>query len=71
MESNRLCDEYGLDAISAGNTIAAYLAAEDEFGNRELIWDLVDKIAQRDGVGDQLAEGSVGFTTTSAWGTGR
>jgi len=55
MESNRLCDEYGLDAISAGNTIAAYLAAEDEFGNRELIWDLVDKIAQRDGVGDQLA----------------
>jgi len=57
MESNRLCDEYGLDAISAGNTIAAYLAAEDEFGNRELIWDLVDKIAQRDGVGDQLAEG--------------
>jgi len=56
MESNRLCDEYGLDAISAGNTIAAYLAAEDEFGNRELIWDLVDKIAQRDGVGDTLAE---------------
>jgi len=64
MESNRLCDEYGLDAISAGNTIAAYLAAEDEFGNRELIWDLVDKIAQRDGVGDTNSRrGSVGSTT--------
>ncbi|SFG84357.1 aldehyde:ferredoxin oxidoreductase [Halopelagius inordinatus] len=57
MKSNQLCDEYGLDAISAGNTVAAYLAAEDEFGNRELIWDLVEKIAHREGVGDTLAEG--------------
>jgi len=57
MKSNQLCDEYGLDAISAGNTVAAYLAAEDEFGNRELIWDLVEKIAHRDGEGDRLAEG--------------
>ena len=57
MKSNQLCDEYGLDAISAGNTIAAYLASEDEFGNEELVWELVEQIAHRDGVGDQLAEG--------------
>ncbi|WP_049941969.1 aldehyde ferredoxin oxidoreductase family protein [Haloterrigena turkmenica] len=57
MKSNELCDRYGLDAISAGNTIAAYLAAEDEFGNEELIHDLVEKIAHREGVGDDLAEG--------------
>ncbi|WP_311170243.1 aldehyde ferredoxin oxidoreductase family protein [Halobellus ordinarius] len=57
MKSNQLCDDYGLDAISAGNVVASYLAAEDEFGNRELIWDLVEKIAHRDGVGDTLAEG--------------
>ncbi|MFB6093221.1 MAG: aldehyde ferredoxin oxidoreductase family protein [Haloquadratum sp.] len=57
MKSNQLCDDYGLDAISAGNTVAAYLAAEDEFGNRELIWDLVEKIAHREGVGETLAEG--------------
>ncbi|WP_144906049.1 aldehyde ferredoxin oxidoreductase family protein [Halobellus captivus] len=57
MKSNKLCDKYGLDAISAGNVVASYLAAEDEFGNRELIWDLVEKIAHRDGVGDTLAEG--------------
>ena len=57
MKSNELCDEYGLDAISTGNTVAAYLAANDEFGNRELIWDLVEQIAHREGVGDQLAEG--------------
>ncbi|USZ73721.1 aldehyde ferredoxin oxidoreductase family protein [Natronosalvus halobius] len=57
MKSNELCDRYGLDAISAGNTVAAYLAAEDEFGNEELIHDLVEKIALREGVGDDLAEG--------------
>ncbi|MFA9517229.1 aldehyde ferredoxin oxidoreductase family protein [Halopenitus sp. H-Gu1] len=57
MESNRLCDEYGLDAISAGNTVAAYLASEDEFGNAELIHETVEKIAHREGIGDLLAEG--------------
>ncbi|MFB6133978.1 MAG: aldehyde ferredoxin oxidoreductase family protein [Halanaeroarchaeum sp.] len=57
MKSNDLCDDYGLDAISAGNTVAAYLAANDEFGNVELIHELVDKIAHREGVGDDLAEG--------------
>ncbi|SIR62888.1 aldehyde:ferredoxin oxidoreductase [Haladaptatus litoreus] len=57
MKSNELCDELGLDAISAGNTVAAYLAAEDEFGNRDLIWDVVEQIAYREGVGDDLAEG--------------
>ena len=57
MKSNELCDKYGLDAISAGNTVAAYLASEDAFGDTELIQDLVGKIARREGVGDTLAEG--------------
>ncbi|WP_394740598.1 aldehyde ferredoxin oxidoreductase family protein [Natronococcus roseus] len=57
MQSNKLCDEYGLDTISCGDTIAAYLASEDEFGNVDLIHDLVEKIAHREGVGDDLAEG--------------
>jgi aldehyde:ferredoxin oxidoreductase len=57
MVSNDLCDDLGMDAISAGNTVAAYLASEDEFGNVELIWDVVEQIAYRDGVGDVLAEG--------------
>ena len=57
MKSNELCDRYGLDSISAGNTIAAYLSSEDEFGNNELIHDLVEKIAYREGLGDTLAEG--------------
>jgi len=57
MQSNELCDVYGLDTISCGNTIAAYLAAEDEFGNVDLIHDLVERVAHREGVGDTLAEG--------------
>lgn len=57
MQSNELCDELGLDTISAGVTIAAYLASEDEFGNADLIHDLIPKIAEREGVGDLLAEG--------------
>ncbi|WP_458210912.1 aldehyde ferredoxin oxidoreductase family protein [Haladaptatus sp. NG-SE-30] len=61
MKSNELCDIYGLDTISAGNAVAAYLAANDEFGNAELIHELVEKIAHREGVGDTLAEGIARF----------
>ncbi|MFC7202783.1 aldehyde ferredoxin oxidoreductase family protein [Haloferax namakaokahaiae] len=58
MKSNELCDRYGVDTISCGDTIAAYLMANDEFGNVELIHELVEKIAFREGVGDLLAEGT-------------
>jgi aldehyde:ferredoxin oxidoreductase len=57
MKSNDLCDELGMDTISCGVTICAYLAANDEFGNADLIHDLIPKIANREGIGDLLAEG--------------
>jgi len=57
MKSNELCDVYGMDTISCGNVVAAYLAAEDEFGNAELVHETVEKIATREGIGDLLAEG--------------
>ena len=57
MQSNELCDLLGMDTISAGNVVAAYLDAEDEFGNAELVHDLLPKIAHREGIGDLLAEG--------------
>jgi aldehyde:ferredoxin oxidoreductase len=57
MKSNDLCDNLGLDTISTGDAISAYLSAEDEFGNSELIHELIEKIAHREGVGDTLAEG--------------
>jgi aldehyde:ferredoxin oxidoreductase len=57
MRSNELCDLLGMDTISAGNVVAAYLAAEDEFGNADLVHELLPKIAHREGIGDLLAEG--------------
>jgi aldehyde:ferredoxin oxidoreductase len=57
MRSNDLCDEFGMDTISCGDVVSAYLAAEDEFGNTELVQEVIEKIAHRDGIGDTLAEG--------------
>ncbi len=57
MQSNELCDRYGMDTISCGNVVAAYLQSEGEFGNTELIFETVEKIAHREDVGDLLAEG--------------
>jgi aldehyde:ferredoxin oxidoreductase len=57
MQSNELCDIYGMDTISAGNAVAAYLKSEDEFGNADLVHETVEKIAYREGIGDLLAEG--------------
>ena len=57
MQGNELCDQLGMDTISAGVTVAAYLASEDEFGNAGLAQDVTEKIAYRDGIGDLLAEG--------------
>ncbi|MFC7239855.1 aldehyde ferredoxin oxidoreductase family protein [Saliphagus sp. GCM10025317] len=57
MQSNKLCDELGMDTISAGDVVSAYLASEDAFGDAELIHETVEKIAHREGIGDTLAEG--------------
>jgi len=57
MKANDMCDDLGMDTISCGDTISAYLAANDEFGNEELMLELVEKIAYREDEGDLLAEG--------------
>ncbi|ADJ14348.1 aldehyde ferredoxin oxidoreductase C-terminal domain-containing protein [Halalkalicoccus jeotgali] len=57
MKANELCDEFGMDTISAGVTVAAYLKSEDAFGDAELAREVTEKIARREGIGDLLAEG--------------
>ncbi|MFB6102254.1 MAG: aldehyde ferredoxin oxidoreductase family protein [Haloplanus sp.] len=57
MHANDRCDELGLDTISCGDVVSAYLAAEDAFGDADLVHDLIERIAHREGVGDRLAEG--------------
>ena len=72
VEANRICDDYGVDTISAGATIAfamelyekGILGREDldgidlTWGNQEAIIALLRKIVTREGVGYLLAEGS-------------
>jgi aldehyde:ferredoxin oxidoreductase len=71
--ANFLCNEYGLDTISTGNVIAfaiecyqhGFITKQDtdgltlRFGDGELILALIDKIANRQGFGDLLAEGTM------------
>ncbi|MHA2181446.1 MAG: aldehyde ferredoxin oxidoreductase family protein [Promethearchaeota archaeon] len=67
-----LCNEYGIDVISAGGSIAftmecyekGILTKEDtnglefNFGNADLLVDVISMIGKRDGIGDLIAEGS-------------
>ena len=69
--AHNLCDDYGLDTISTGNTIGFIMECyekgiltkseidglEANFGNDEAAIELVHKIGKRDGIGDLLAEG--------------
>ena len=67
--ANKKCNEYGMDTISAGATIAyameayekGYLEAPEDidlnWGNPKTVTNLIDKIAMREGFGDYLARG--------------
>lgn len=65
-EANYLCNELGLDTISAGSTIACAMELSERglldsdlrFGRAELLLETVEAIAYRRGLGDLLAEGS-------------
>jgi aldehyde:ferredoxin oxidoreductase len=69
IRANALCNEFGLDTISTGVTIAfamechahGLLSDPDlslEWGDARSILGLVVKIARREGIGDVLAEGT-------------
>ena len=69
--ANYLCDELGIDTISAGNVIAfatecyekGVIGRKDtgglelSFGDCEAVFELIRKIATREGIGDTLAGG--------------
>ncbi len=67
LSASSLCDELGIDTISAGGTIAfamecaerGYLDAPDlRFGNSEALLQMLRQIGAREELGDLLAEGS-------------
>jgi aldehyde:ferredoxin oxidoreductase len=71
-KANYLCNEYGLDTISTGATIAFAMECfekgiltrqqtdglEIAFGDGDILVALVEKIAKREGIGDLLARGT-------------
>lgn len=71
-KAHYLCDDYGLDTISTGSTIAFAMECyergiltksdtdglELKFGDADIVVELVHKIARREGIGDLLAEGT-------------
>lgn len=70
--AHNLCDDYGLDVISTGSTIAfatecyekGILTKADtdglelSFGDPDPVLQLIHRIAKREGIGDLLAEGT-------------
>lgn len=70
--AHNLCDDYGLDVVSTGSTIAFAIECyekgiltkadtdglEMKFGEPDVVIQLIHKIAKREGIGDLLAEGT-------------
>ncbi|MCE8426141.1 MAG: aldehyde ferredoxin oxidoreductase family protein [Candidatus Methanoperedens sp.] len=53
---NRLCNDYGIDTISSGSTIAAYAEIMGE--DIKELSGLVKKIGEKEGIGAELGSGS-------------
>ena len=72
LSANCLCDELGMDTISTGNVIGAVIEGYEKgilslfdldgkditWGDEDAIMDLIQRIANREGIGDIIAGGS-------------
>jgi len=71
IEVNALCNDLGMDTISAGSTIACamelsekgYLNSDLRFGRADLLERCVEEMAYRRGLGAELADGSLRLAT--------
>jgi aldehyde:ferredoxin oxidoreductase len=82
LHANTLCNQLGLDTISAGNTIAWAMECFEKgilapdrldgldlcFGNHAAMLAMLKKIAAREGIGDLLAEGALKASQTLGGG---
>jgi aldehyde:ferredoxin oxidoreductase len=82
-KASEICNKYGMDTISAGGVIALAMECAERglidgaaagtgfalrFGDEEALLCLLEMIAQREGIGDVLAEGPQ--RAAAAWGNG-
>jgi len=70
--ANYLCNDYGLDTMSTGATIACAMELQQKglikhdsltFGNKDSLCELIQQISLRKGIGEELAEGSLRFSS--------
>lgn len=61
MEANRLCNDLGMDTISAAATISAYLEITGTSLDRDELCGLIDDIAYSRNIGADLKKGSRGL----------
>ena len=69
-EINYLCDEYGLDTMTFGSSVAFAMELNERgiwenglnFGDSSKLPELVKLVAQREGIGKELAEGTKGMS---------
>ena len=65
VHANKLCDLYGLDTISTGSVLGFYREcierglAKDTWTSNEKIFELIEAIAHRRGIGEVLGEGTL------------
>jgi aldehyde:ferredoxin oxidoreductase len=57
VRANDLCNEFGLDTISAGSAISFYREYQDAFDSPEMVLPLIGKISNREEEGELLAAG--------------
>jgi aldehyde:ferredoxin oxidoreductase len=58
MKANNICNEYGMDTITAASTLACYSEIEDVKLTPETILSLLEDIALSRGIGEELKHGS-------------
>ncbi len=66
LDANHFCDEYGIDTISFGSSVGFAMELNEkglwknglEFGNKTDLCELVRIVSLREGIGDDLAEGT-------------
>lgn len=78
IKASVFCDEMGMDTISAGGTIAwametagaGLIDSDLRFGNSDMVLDTLEKISNREGIGDLLADGTRIASETVGGGSG-
>ncbi len=74
LKANQLCDELGIDTITAGNLIGVLMEAQEtgllsekdldglnlKWGAEDAVMETIQRMAHRKGIGNILAEGSYG-----------